>query len=428
MATGKQKFATLSTNNCLCDQLIHVGDEIWPIEGMIPPTPSRPARALWVHVGCARRHFAVGAGELLVPPPCPYFVKKGWCLQGDQCFYAHLPDPAADVAATADGGNANALPQPPGHANAKGRKRKNGRRKVANACKAGTFRRWLIETFGRELMGSGAGVLDVAGGSGELAFELVNLNSIPTAIVDPRPLQAKQLAPGSKGDEGSLVRRLKFGLFGKTNVLFQKYLGPGYESNRANPRTPRHLRLFFDAQLVDWAAELWPAAAAAASGDMAGEPNADDGNDGLGGAKMAAATGTGSSGDGGGGDGGDADPPARRHGHVRAGGSVTGSEGNGPAAADATWDGSPGAGAEDSDDGTPSGPSFIAAALSRALATRSYSIMHVRSRPRPLVGADGLPTATESTGTIVGGPLEIDTGVRGALGNQVIAITLDDEV
>jgi ubiquinone/menaquinone biosynthesis C-methylase UbiE len=31
-------------------------------------------------------------------------------------------------------------------------------------------------------------VLDVAGGKGELAFELVNVSNVPATVVDPRPL------------------------------------------------------------------------------------------------------------------------------------------------------------------------------------------------------------------------------------------------
>ena len=36
-------------------------------------------------------------------------------------------------------------------------------------------------------MKSGAGILDVAGGQSELAFQLVNLNDIPCTVIDPRP-------------------------------------------------------------------------------------------------------------------------------------------------------------------------------------------------------------------------------------------------
>ena len=34
----------------------------------------------------------------------------------------------------------------------------------------------------------GCGVLDVAGGKGQLSFELLNLKGVPTTVVDPRPL------------------------------------------------------------------------------------------------------------------------------------------------------------------------------------------------------------------------------------------------
>jgi ubiquinone/menaquinone biosynthesis C-methylase UbiE len=42
-------------------------------------------------------------------------------------------------------------------------------------------------------LASGSGVLDIAGGKGELAFEFVNLNNIPATVVEPRLLKlAKQ--------------------------------------------------------------------------------------------------------------------------------------------------------------------------------------------------------------------------------------------
>lgn len=49
--------------------------------------------------------------------------------------------------------------------------------------------RFLIDTFGRETLRNGSGVLDVAGGKGELSFELVNLNNIASTVVEPRALQ-----------------------------------------------------------------------------------------------------------------------------------------------------------------------------------------------------------------------------------------------
>ena len=51
--------------------------------------------------------------------------------------------------------------------------------------------RWLIDTFGPDLVASGTGLLDVAGGMGELSFELVNINKLPSTVMDPRPLNLK---------------------------------------------------------------------------------------------------------------------------------------------------------------------------------------------------------------------------------------------
>lgn len=64
--------------------------------------------------------------------------------------------------------------------------------KGADACVCGVWgvgRRWLADTFGRDVLGSGTGLLDIAGGKGELSFELANLTGVPTTVVDPRPLQ-----------------------------------------------------------------------------------------------------------------------------------------------------------------------------------------------------------------------------------------------
>ena len=47
-----------------------------------------------------------------------------------------------------------------------------------------------------------SGVLDVAGGKGELAFELVNLHSIKSCVIDPRPTALKKF-----------VQKYEFGIF-----------------------------------------------------------------------------------------------------------------------------------------------------------------------------------------------------------------------
>ena len=60
-------------------------------------------------------------------------------------------------------------------------------RRPKNGARAGAFRHFLLRTFGEEILRSGSGVLDVAGGQGVVAFELLNIHSIPVTIIDPRP-------------------------------------------------------------------------------------------------------------------------------------------------------------------------------------------------------------------------------------------------
>ena len=99
---------------------------------------------------------------------------------------------------------------------------------TCTSCKL-CCRRFLLDTFGREKLAEGAGVLggwaaavwcfqahrvakrrgcqsscclscvspaclaaDVAGGKGELAFELLNLNSVPATVLEPRPLELQR--------------------------------------------------------------------------------------------------------------------------------------------------------------------------------------------------------------------------------------------
>ena len=47
----------------------------------------------------------------------------------------------------------------------------HGDRKGKSA-RCAVFATWLLETFGKESLSRGAGVIDVAGGRGELSFEL----------------------------------------------------------------------------------------------------------------------------------------------------------------------------------------------------------------------------------------------------------------
>ncbi|KAF8975290.1 hypothetical protein BGZ46_009224 [Entomortierella lignicola] len=49
------------------------------------------------------------------------------------------------------------------------------------------FSHWLIKTFTRDFLNSGSGVLDIAGGRGDLSWELQTRQGIRSTIVEPRP-------------------------------------------------------------------------------------------------------------------------------------------------------------------------------------------------------------------------------------------------
>lgn len=75
------------------------------------------------------------------------------------------------------------------------KKRRHGARqrlKIANDGRCAVFRRWLINVFGIDYLKSGSGIIDVAGGKGELSFELLNLNGISSCVYDPRPLELRR--------------------------------------------------------------------------------------------------------------------------------------------------------------------------------------------------------------------------------------------
>lgn len=55
----------------------------------------------------------------------------------------------------------------------------------AKALRAKLFATWLMETYGRNELASGGGVLDVAGGKGKLSIELSLQGNIACTIVDP---------------------------------------------------------------------------------------------------------------------------------------------------------------------------------------------------------------------------------------------------
>lgn len=137
---------------------------------------------------CFARHLYVKApdgdsAESKLAPgasvdPCKFFINNGYCAKGDACKYAH--DRAVQQAWIAE--------------------RKAKRREIAvnqygdphgtsvanKSMRASKFANWLRATFGVEVLNSGSGVLDVAGGRGDVSFELFTKQGIRSTLVEPR--------------------------------------------------------------------------------------------------------------------------------------------------------------------------------------------------------------------------------------------------
>eukprot|EP00854_Cymbomonas_tetramitiformis_P008555 gene8555-10154_t len=113
-------------------------------------------------------------------------------------------------------------------------RRSRGRARVWNENRAACFRRWLLDTFGADFLKNGSGVLDVAGGKGELSFELLVLNHIPCTVVDPRAL-----------DLTSFRRKLSYGMYHRNHIL-NKHNDVKDKTEADYQASPQHIRIFFE--------------------------------------------------------------------------------------------------------------------------------------------------------------------------------------
>jgi hypothetical protein len=124
------------------------------------------------------------------------------------------------------------------------------------------LRRRLSSLGVRRAPATVAQVLDVAGGHGKLAFELLNLHGVGATVVDPRPLQLRRCQ--------QLWGR---GLWHKTGSRVHVAEPPPHRPRSESALLPEHLRLFFDAHLWEQAGkEKEEAAAAAAAGVVREKP------------------------------------------------------------------------------------------------------------------------------------------------------------
>ena len=124
-------------------------------------------------------------------------------------------------------------------------------RRVNKKGRCGHLRRFLIDTFGAECVGSGAPILDVGGGRGELAFELCNLNGADAFVVDVVPMRLARYE--SKLERGWYDRSAPLAKYNDRERRPSYIRSAAYDAcSTATPQheTPKHLRLL-------WSPALW---------------------------------------------------------------------------------------------------------------------------------------------------------------------------
>lgn len=109
--------------------------------------------------------------------PCKFFINNGYCAKGDACKYAH--DRAMQKNWIAERkANRRQLAVESGDP--------HGDSVASKHARAGKFTSWLVDKFGVDVLNSGTGVLDVAGGRGDVSFELHTKMGIKSTLVEPR--------------------------------------------------------------------------------------------------------------------------------------------------------------------------------------------------------------------------------------------------
>jgi hypothetical protein len=114
--------------------------------------------------------------------PCKFFVNTGHCAV-ENCGFTH---PVNLKESRKDFLNAKAERRLRVH-----EEQFPGEELKSSSKRAELFKDWILATFGTEYLSSGC-ILDVAGGRGDLAFELGVLANLVCNVVDPRPTKLKR--------------------------------------------------------------------------------------------------------------------------------------------------------------------------------------------------------------------------------------------
>mmetsp|Transcript_23506 Transcript_23506/g.32972 ORF Transcript_23506/g.32972 Transcript_23506/m.32972 type:complete len:416 (-) Transcript_23506:77-1324(-) len=196
----------------VCAAMIVPGDSMFPLSN------NNQGNGLsWVHEAC-HTLFPLGVPP---PPTCRHWTRLGRCptYEAGMCAFRHDEKDRGTTKSKRKWGGKRTL--------------------VRNSHKNTAFRIFLMKTYGLDFLQSGV-VLDVAGGKGELSWELQNLTGVESVVVDPRPVALSAIE--RKWTQGMFEPK-RFG------PVFAKWYPACKEGcSKRKPRRPSHLRCFFEAE------------------------------------------------------------------------------------------------------------------------------------------------------------------------------------
>ncbi len=105
-----------------------------------------------IHLRCAEQQAAAAGLPQPQAPLCGDWVLQGRCTFRDTCILRHPPPPSLPASKVAMAGEHPVAGRAPGGAAAGAQVAVRRRGKVLKRFRAGAFRRWLLDTFGQELL------------------------------------------------------------------------------------------------------------------------------------------------------------------------------------------------------------------------------------------------------------------------------------
>jgi primosomal replication protein N len=164
-------------------KLLHPGETFVPVPTVreaekAPPTVSAAPAASPADGQTSEAVRTPASGE-----HCKFWINSKTCQFGDKCEFAHERDAEAFKHARAEWLTQRlrlkreraALDEDP----------LDPHGKMSKAQRAQVLGDWLVATVGVPCLSAGRGVLDIAGGRGDVSFELWNKRGIPCTLIDP---------------------------------------------------------------------------------------------------------------------------------------------------------------------------------------------------------------------------------------------------